>query len=169
MKKIILILTLLILSLSFCNAQFRGYGKGFGIGIDTRYNTENKSDFANLNLSFITSSFSDNVLYVPFVSFGLKENGKTVYKRQPVTNHTYLWEFGCTVLFQLNKHLHLGPRIAYMLDYNRYKSFVDNENIDGGIEIQYNFNSNYRSIANNAIYFNISRYTLGMGFRYYIF
>jgi hypothetical protein len=169
MKKLFLIIAILSLT-TFVDAQlWRGYGKGYGVGVDHWFDTELKSDFQQLNLSGLISTFSENTLICPFVSFGFCDNGKTFYKRKEVDNHTYLWEFGTSLLFQVSDHWHIGGRVGYMYYYNRYKSFKDQKRINAGLEFQYNFNSNYRSISNNAIYFNINYKSVGIGYRYYFY
>lgn len=169
MRKIIFI-AVLILASNMVDAQlWRGYGKGFGIGADQWYNTDQKSSFKNINMSLLVTDFSEKTLICPFFSFGMVDNGTTFYKRDNVTNHTYLWEFGTSVLFELSNHLHVGPRVGLIVDYNRYLSFNDSWDYNVGAEIQYNFDSNFRSLSNKAMYMSVNLRSVGLGFRYYFF
>lgn len=169
MKKIILISLLLLATIVGNGQVWKGYGKGIGIGVDHWFDQEKESKFENINLSFVLSTFSESTLICPFASFGYKDSGKTYYKRKKVDNHIFLWEFGTSVLFEISDKLHIGPRLSAMHSYNKYVSFKDNWEYNVGIEIQFNLNSNYRSISNRSLYFNVNYRSIGIGYRYYLF
>jgi hypothetical protein len=170
MKKLILIILLSILLISFCDAQiYNGYAKGIGVGVDNWYKMDNKSDFKNINLSYVLSSYSESTLFCPYISFGHTKVEETTYKRENVFNDHYLWEFGTSILFQVGKHWHFGVKGGAILDYNRYKSFNDNWTPDAGVEIQFNFNSNYKGFTNTALYVSGGLHSFGVGIRHWVF
>lgn len=172
MKRVILLIILSISINTISKAQiWRGFGKGLGIGTDVWHNTDNKSDFTNINLSGVFTLFNENTIIAPSVSFGQTEDGSTYYKNKPVTNNMFLWEFSTAVLFQVGRHVHIGPKAGAMLIYNHYESFSAKDEwiINGGLEMQINLNDNYRSPSNNAIYINATLHSFGIGFRHYIF
>lgn len=169
MKKIVLVF-FLMLTTYLVNAQiWKGYAKGIGIGVDHWYDSEKESKFESINISTVFSTFSESTLVCPFLSFGYKDYSHTYYHRERVRNHLYLWEFGTSVLMEVSDKLHIGPRLSIMHSYNRYSSFKDKWEANGGLEVQYNLDSNYKSISNRAVYFNVSAKSVGIGFRYYFF